>query len=191
MGRIACPNFPAASLSGNDAVRDGRAEIREDDRRFKRTSPSGVIKPKHDHITTSFWWVTARPGGRMAADLRPTDISCDVRNAVFPPRGKTASATARLGDGKSEAAPRDGGGGHPCAGLHRDRGDPRTRRHYDTGARRNRDFGEWQGLAHGELDESRAGDFPPLWHANRQRDPAGGGALRRRHRAGCRGHPPS
>ena len=59
--------------------------------------------------------------------------------------------------------PQDSGGDHPSR-LARARKDPwPAGSGIDDLAEQN--FGEWQGLAHGDLHQSRAGDFHRFWHA--------------------------
>jgi len=59
--------------------------------------------------------------------------------------------------------PQDSGGDHPSR-LAQARKDPwPAGSGIDDLAEQN--FGEWQGLAHGDLHQSRAGDFHRFWHA--------------------------
>jgi broad specificity phosphatase PhoE len=114
-------------------------------------------------ITTRLWWVRHAPvahGGRIYGQ---TDLSCDCsETALFTglaeqlPRGavwvtsnlcrthQTAAAIIRAGLPGPQSIP------GPEAIVMKDLAE--------------QNFGEWQGLTFGELDQSRGGEFHRFWH---------------------------
>ena len=115
-------------------------------------------------IATRLWWVRHAPvdhGGRIYGQL---DLSCDCsETAIFAglagqlPRDavwvtsnlrrthETAAAIIRAGLPGPDSIP-----GPEAVAI-----DDLAEQH----------FGEWQGLAHEDLEQSRAGDFHRFWHA--------------------------
>jgi broad specificity phosphatase PhoE len=123
--------------------------------------------------TTNFWWVRHAPVAHDGRIYGQTDLSCDCsETALFaglaeklPRSAMWVTSNLRRTHETAAAIVRAGlPGPQPIPG----------REVITMPDLAEQDFGEWQGLTYGELEESRAGDFHRFWHAPAHETPPGG-----------------
>jgi len=123
--------------------------------------------------TTRFWWVRHAPVAHDGRIYGQQDMPCDCSDtAVFtglaeqlPRDAIWVVSNLRRTHETAAAIVRAGGfGPDPIPG-------PQVLVSPDLAEQH---FGQWQGLAYGELQDSRSGDFHRFWHAPAHETPPGG-----------------